>query len=52
MERSLRIFEMHSMMAKVGCEMEKEENWQEDRRWMTLEQALTEEKKKTGNIGR
>ena len=27
--------EMHSMMAKEGCEMEKEENWQEDRRWMT-----------------
>ena len=24
------ISEMHSMMAKVGCEMEKEENWQED----------------------
>ena len=27
--------EMHSMMAKEGCEIEKEENWQEDRRWMT-----------------
>ena len=27
--------EMHSMMAKEGCEMEKEENWQVDRRWMT-----------------
>ena len=27
--------EMHSMMAKEGCEMEKEDNWQEDRRWMT-----------------
>ena len=27
--------EMNSMMAKEGCEMEKEENWQEDRRWMT-----------------
>ena len=28
---------MNSMMAKEGCEMEKEkeENWQEDRRWMT-----------------
>ena len=36
--------EMHSMMAKEGCEME-EENWQEDRRWMTLEEALMEEKK-------
>ena len=23
--------EMNSMMAKEGCEMEKEENWQEDR---------------------
>ena len=23
------------MMAKEGCEMEKEENWQEARRWMT-----------------
>ena len=23
------------MMAKEGCEMEKEENWQEHRRWMT-----------------
>ena len=27
--------EMNSMMAKEGCEMDKEENWQEDRRWMT-----------------
>ena len=27
--------EMNSMIAKEGCEMEKEENWQEDRRWMT-----------------
>ena len=27
--------EMNSMMAKDGCEMEKDENWQEDRRWMT-----------------
>ena len=27
--------EMNSMMAKEGCEMEKEENWQQDRRWMT-----------------
>ena len=36
MGRSLRIcLEMNSMMAKEGCEMEKEENWQEDRRWMT-----------------
>ena len=34
--------EMHSMMAKEGCEIEKEENWQEDRRLMMLEQALTE----------
>ena len=27
--------EMNSMMAKEGCEMENEENWQVDRRWMT-----------------
>ena len=27
--------EMNSMMAKEGCEMEKEENLQEHRRWMT-----------------
>ena len=27
--------EMNSMMAKEGCEMKKEKNWQEDRRWMT-----------------
>ena len=27
--------EMNSMMAKEGCEMENEENWQEDKRWMT-----------------
>ena len=27
--------EMNSMMAKDGCEMEKEENWEEYRRWMT-----------------
>ena len=27
--------EMHIMMAKQSSEMEKEENWQEDRRWMT-----------------
>ena len=27
--------EMNSMMAKEGCEVEKEEHWQEDRRWMT-----------------
>ena len=27
--------EMKNMMVKEGCEMEKEENWQEDRRWMT-----------------
>ena len=26
--------EMHSMMAKEGCETEKEENWQEDRKKM------------------
>ena len=25
----------NSMMAKQGCDMEKEENLQEDRRWMT-----------------
>ena len=27
--------EMNSVMAKERSEMEKEENWQEDRRWMT-----------------
>ena len=27
--------EMNSMMAEEGCEMEKEENCQENRRWMT-----------------
>ena len=27
--------EMNNMMAKEGCEMKKEENWQEDRRWFT-----------------
>ena len=26
--------EMNNMMPKEGCEMEKGENWQEDRRWM------------------
>ena len=29
--------EMYSMMVKEWCEMEKEENWQEDRRWMTYD---------------
>ena len=29
------MYEMNSMMTKEGCEMEKSENWQEDRRWMT-----------------
>ena len=32
--------EMNSMMAKEGCEMEKEENWQEDRRWMTDDDVI------------
>ena len=27
--------EMHSIMAKEGCKMEKGENWQEDRSWTT-----------------
>ena len=27
--------EMNGMMAKEGCEIEKDENWQEDRRWTT-----------------
>ena len=27
--------EMNSMMAKEGCEMEREQHWQEDGRWMT-----------------
>ena len=26
---------MNSMLTKEGCEMEKEDNWQEDRRCMT-----------------
>ena len=25
------MYEMNSMMAKEGCEMEREDNWQEDR---------------------
>ena len=27
--------EMNNMLAKEGCEMETEDNWQEHRRWMT-----------------
>ena len=30
-----KISEMNSMLANEGCDMEKEGNWQEDRRWMT-----------------
>ena len=26
--------EINSTMAKEGCEMEEQDNWQEDRRWM------------------
>ena len=29
------MYDMNSVMTKEGCEMGKEENWQEDRRWMT-----------------
>ena len=31
------MFEMYSMLAKEGCEMENEDTWQEDIRWMTDE---------------
>ena len=47
--------EMHIMMAKEGCEMEKEENWQEDRRWMTDDVRASingRKEKKIGNTGR
>ena len=45
--------EMNGMMAKVGCEMEREENWQEDRRWMTEDvRASINGRKKEGNIVR
>ena len=45
--------EMHSLMAKEGCGMEKEENWQEDRRWMTDDvRASINGRKKIANIGR
>ena len=29
--------EMNNMMAEEGFEMKKEENWYEDRRWMTID---------------
>ena len=29
------MFEMNNMMAKEGCDIEKYEHWQEDRRLMT-----------------
>ena len=46
--------EMNSMMAKEGCETEKEENWQKDRRWMTddVRASINGRKYKNGNIGR
>ena len=41
--------EMNNMMAKDGCEMEEQDNWPEDRRWMTYDvRAIIDEKK--GNI--
>ena len=45
--------EMNSMMAKEGCDMEKEENWQEDRGWMTddVRASINGRKSKIGNIG-
>ena len=33
--------EMNSMMAKEGCEMKKEDNLQEDRRWITDDVRLS-----------
>ena len=39
-------------MTNDGCEMEKEENWQEDRRWMTddVRASISRRKGKIGNI--
>ena len=44
--------EMNSMMAKEDCEMEKEDNWQEDRRWMTDDVRAIINGRKIGNIGK
>ena len=46
--------EMNSMMEKKGCEMEKEEHWQEDRRWMTADvrASINGRNFKKRNIGR
>ena len=44
--------EMNSMMAKESCEMEKEEKWQEDRRWMTDNVRASINGRKKRNIGR
>ena len=40
--------EINSMLATEGCEMEKKENWQEDRRWVTddVRASINEKKKK------
>ena len=34
------MYEINSIMAKEGCEMEKEDNWQDDRRLMMLGKSL------------
>ena len=44
--------EMNSMMVKEGCEMEREEHWQEDRRWMTGDVRASINGRKKRNIGR
>ena len=46
--------EMNSMKAKEGCEVEKEENWQDDGRWMTddVRATIIMEENKKWNIGR
>ena len=46
--------ELNSMMAKEGCEMGKEEYWQEDRKWMTddVRASIHGKNIKIGNIGR
>ena len=45
------VSEINIMMAKEGCKMEKGENWQEDRRWMTDDVRASINGKK-GKIGR
>ena len=44
--------EMNSMLAKQGCEMDKGDNWQKDRRWITDEIRASIYGRKIGNIGR